>query len=80
MSTFDALKAATVNPARALALDAGTIEAGKLADLVVVDGDPLANIANAHKVRRVIANGRVYEMEQLINRGAAPKAPTQARR
>jgi hypothetical protein len=45
-----------------------------------VDGDPLVNIANAHKVRRVIANGRVYEMEQLINRGAAPKAPTQARR
>jgi Tol biopolymer transport system component/imidazolonepropionase-like amidohydrolase len=80
MSTFEALKAATVNPAKALALDAGTIEAGKLADLVVVDGDPLVNIANAHKVRRVIANGRVYEMEQLINRGAAPKAPTQARR
>jgi imidazolonepropionase-like amidohydrolase len=80
MSTFDALKAATVNPARALALDAGTIEPGKLADLVVVEGDPLANIANAHKVRRVIANGRVYEMDQLINRGAAVKSPTQARR
>ena len=71
MTTFEALKAATVNPARALALDAGTIEPGRLADLVVVDGDPLADVANAHKVRRVIANGRVYEMNQLLNRRPA---------
>jgi imidazolonepropionase-like amidohydrolase len=80
MTPYEALKAATVNPANALALDAGTIEPGKLADLVLVDGDPLANIANAHKVRRVIANGRLYEMEQLINRPPAPKTSTQARR
>ena len=71
MSNYDALKAATVNPAKALALDAGTIEAGKLADLVIVEGDPLANIANAHKVRRVIANGRVYELSQLLNQRPA---------
>jgi hypothetical protein len=70
MSTFDALKAATVNPAKALALDAGTIEPGKLADLVMVDGDPLADIANAHKVKRVVANGRVYEMKDLIETSA----------
>jgi Tol biopolymer transport system component len=76
MSTFDALKAATVNPAKALNLDAGTIEPGKLADLIMVDGDPIANIANAHKVRRVIANGRVYEMNQLL--GAAPDSKTTA--
>ena len=80
MTPYEALKAATVNPARALALEAGTIEAGKLADLVIVEGNPLANVANAHKVRRVIANGRVYEMEQLISRGAAPKPSTQAAR
>jgi len=66
MTPYEALKAATVNPAQALALDTGTIEAGKLADLVVVDGDPLADIANAHKVKRVIANGRVYEMSELL--------------
>ena len=35
---------------------------------------PLANVANAHKVRRVIANGRVYEMGQLLER--APSART----
>ncbi|HQZ38592.1 MAG TPA: amidohydrolase family protein [Vicinamibacterales bacterium] len=73
MTPFEALQAATVNPARALALDAGTIEPGKLADLIIVDGDPLANVANAYKVRRVIANGRVYEMDQLIKPGAAAK-------
>jgi Tol biopolymer transport system component len=66
MTPYEALKAATVNPAQALGLDAGTIEAGKLADLVIVDGDPLADIANAHKVKRVIANGRVYELNQLL--------------
>ena len=74
MTNFEALKAATVNPARALGLDAGTIEAGKLADLVIVDGDPLVNIANAHKVKRVIANGRVYQLDQLVKRGTTPAA------
>jgi hypothetical protein len=71
MTNFEALQAATVNPARALGLDAGTIEAGKLADLVMVDGDPLANIANTHKVRRVIANGRLFEMDQLLKRAVS---------
>ena len=80
MTPYEALKAATVNPAQALLLDAGTIEAGKLADIVIVDGDPLADIANAHKVKRVIANGRVYELADLLrgvpaaSRSSAPRA------
>ena len=65
MSAFDALKTATVNPARALNLEAGTIEPGKLADIIMIDGDPLANIASTHRVRKVIANGRVYDAAQL---------------
>ena len=73
MSNYDALKAATVNPAQALGFDGGTIEAGKLADLVMVDGDPLANIANAHKVKRVIANGRLYELHELVNGPSSSK-------
>ena len=69
MSAFDALKAATVNPAKALGLDAGTIEPGKLADLIAIDGDPLANIGNTVKVRKVSANGRVYDVAELVKRG-----------
>src|SRR5262245_52146489 len=76
MSNFDALKAATVNPAIALGLNAGTIEAGKLADLIVLDGDPLADIANTTKVRRVIANGRVYELDELLSGKVRPAPQT----
>jgi len=79
MSTFDALKAATVNPAKALNVDSGTIEPGKLADIIIVEGDPLADIANAHKVKRVIANGRPYEMSDLL-KGISPARTTTAQR
>jgi hypothetical protein len=71
MSAFDALKTATVNPAAALNVDTGTIEPGKLADIIMVEGDPLADIASVHNVRRVVANGRVYELSELL-KGAAP--------
>jgi imidazolonepropionase-like amidohydrolase len=76
MTPFEALKAATVNPAKALNVDTGTIEPGKLADLIAVEGDPLKDIAAAHRVKHVIANGRVYEMNQLL--GAAPSRSTSA--
>lgn len=68
MSAFDALKTATVNPARALGYDGGTIEAGKLADLIAIDGDPLANIASTYKVKKVVANGRAYDVADLVDR------------
>jgi imidazolonepropionase-like amidohydrolase len=81
MTPYEALKAATANSAKALGLDAGTIEAGKLADIVIVDGNPLQDIANAHKVKRVIANGRLYELDDLL-KGAGPagNAPARAAR
>jgi hypothetical protein len=78
MTPYEALKAATVNPAEALGLNAGTIEPGKLADLIIVEGDPLADVANAHRVRHVVANGRAYDVSHLIA-GAAAK-PTSAAR
>jgi Tol biopolymer transport system component len=66
MTPYEALKAATVNSAEALNLDAGSIEPGKLADIVIVEGNPLENIEAAHKVKRVIANGRVFELDDLL--------------
>ena len=76
LTPFQALQTATVNPARLLAADAdlGTIQVGKLADLVVVDGDPLADIKAARRVRTVIKNGEVYELATLI-RSVAPSSP-----
>ena len=66
MTPYQALRAATVVPAEMLGLDAGSIEAGKLADLVIVEGNPLEDIAAAHKVRQVISNGRVYSVDDLL--------------
>ncbi len=67
MTPYEALRAATITPAEELNLDAGSIEVGKLADIVIVDGDPLKDIANAHKVKQVIANGRLYSVDDLIS-------------
>ena len=70
LSPFEALQSASVHAAEALGVadDLGSIEAGKLADLVVVDGNPLQNIHDARAVRIVIANGKVYELEDLLKR------------
>lgn len=63
------LKAATVNGARALGIDdkLGTIEPGKLADLVIVGGDPLDDIKAARDVRLVIKDGAVHDPEVLLS-------------
>lgn len=67
MTPYEALRAATITPAEELNLDAGSIEVGKLADIVIVDGDPLKDIANAHKIKQMIANGRLYSVDDLIS-------------
>ena len=77
MSNFDAIKAATVNPAKALNVETGTIEPGKLADIILIDGDPLADLAALHHVRRVIANGRAYEMTDLLKGASTEKTTAQ---
>ena len=67
MTPLEALTTATVNPAKHLGMfdDIGTLEVGKLADMVVVDGDPLEDIREAENVEHVIQGGRVYEAKTM---------------
>ncbi len=62
------LKAATINGASALGIadKLGSVEPGKLADLIVVGGNPLEDIKNARNVRFVIKNGLVHDPEALL--------------
>jgi Tol biopolymer transport system component/imidazolonepropionase-like amidohydrolase len=73
LTPFQALQAATVVSAQDLNLDAGTLEAGKLADIVLIEGDPRANIANTFNVRTVITNGVPYTVQQLIDQARKPQ-------
>ena len=61
MTTRQALRAATVKPAEWLGVQdqLGTIESGKLADLVGIDGDPLEDISSYRKIRFVMKGGEV---------------------
>jgi imidazolonepropionase-like amidohydrolase len=65
LSPAEALATATRNAAEVLGAQAerGTIETGKLADLVVLAADPLADIRNTRSVRLVVKRGRVYRRE-----------------
>jgi imidazolonepropionase-like amidohydrolase len=64
---MEAIQAATIVPARAMKLDkeSGTVEAGKRADLIIVDGNPLESISNTRKVKTVVTNGRAYDCASL---------------
>jgi len=67
MSPLEALKTATINPAKAFGMDhqLGSLEAGKLADLIVIDGNPLDDIRVSDKVQFTMVNGRLYDANTL---------------
>lgn len=70
MSAADVFTSATIVAARAMGrADAvGTLEAGKLADLIVLDANPLADIANARRIRLVMKGGALYGRAELLPR------------
>ncbi len=63
MSNHDVLRVATLHGANAIGMeqDLGSLEPGKLADLIVLDANPLEDIHNTNTVRYVMKNGRLYE-------------------
>jgi imidazolonepropionase-like amidohydrolase len=67
MTPMEAIQSATIVSARAMGLDrdTGTVEPGKRADLMLVNGNPLADIRDLRKVTRVVADGRLYDSEKL---------------
>ena len=67
MTNLQALRCATLNGAKYLGMDKeiGSLAAGKLADLIVMDKNPLENIQNTESIRYVMVNGRLYEAGTL---------------
>ena len=67
MTPREVLKAATIDGARIIGLsqDLGSIEVGKLADLVILEKNPLENIRNTNTVQYVMKNGELFEGDTL---------------
>jgi imidazolonepropionase-like amidohydrolase len=67
LTPMDVIKLATLGSARVMGMDGevGSIEAGKRADMILVDGNPLQDFRALRKVTRVISNGRVFDPAEL---------------
>ena len=67
LTPLEAIQAATIVPARVMKIDSevGTIEAGKRADIIVLDANPLDSISNIRRVRFVMTQGRLFECGRL---------------
>ena len=75
-SNFQALQNVTINAARMAFVDKdlGSVEVGKLADLTIVRGNPLADVKNAANVEIVLKNGNIYTLAQILAPFRTPAA------
>ncbi|MFN3666818.1 MAG: amidohydrolase family protein, partial [Sediminibacterium sp.] len=78
MSNLQALKTATINPAQSLGLNQwiGSLETGKLADMIILDKNPLENIRNTESVKYTMINGRLYDADSMNEIGNVNKPRT----
>jgi imidazolonepropionase-like amidohydrolase/Tol biopolymer transport system component len=79
MTPVEALKAGTIVPAQSLGMaqDIGSLEPGKLADLVILSADPSQDIRNSDDIEQVMLGGRLYDAATLneVGTGNAPRKP-----
>ncbi|PRQ07424.1 amidohydrolase family protein [Enhygromyxa salina] len=78
MTPHEALRAGTLNGARYIGLDAdiGSLEVGKLADIAVIEGDPLTDIRTSDKVAYTLINGRMFDASTMAELGNHPRDAT----
>lgn len=77
MTNHEALRAATLNGAEYIGMghELGSLETGKLADLIVLDANPLENIQNSEQVKYTMVNGRLYDAATMVEIGNYNKQP-----
>jgi imidazolonepropionase-like amidohydrolase len=78
LTPVEALRSATLNPARFLGLEKmlGTIEQGKVADLVLLDANPLEDVRNTQRINAVVSSGRLFDRNALNKMLAQAEAAT----
>jgi imidazolonepropionase-like amidohydrolase len=79
MTPVEALRAGTIVPARSLGMerDIGSLEAGKLADLIVLEADPSQDIRNSNRIAHVMLGGRLYDARTMneVETGSRRRMP-----